>query len=144
MNCTQRLNFIHLLAGELKEYDREAASRAYARLCGQADTELARGRLESLRRDFRIYYITSEYQGVGSHVVEINEILNNCKNNNIMMQRLSRGRLTWSTAPVLWNTLPSHLRHAAQNSTSLPTSDSCILCLSKKLLSHIFRISFPP
>ena len=52
-------------------------------------------------------------------------------------------------APVLWNSLPSHLRHTAHHSTSSPTSDSGIPELStsvflKKLKSHLFRISFPP
>jgi hypothetical protein len=52
-------------------------------------------------------------------------------------------------APVLWNSLPSHLRHAAQHSTSSPTPGSCIPELStsvflQKLKSHLFRISFPP
>jgi hypothetical protein len=50
---------------------------------------------------------------------------------------------------VLWNSLPSHLRHFAHHSTSsLPISGSCISDLStslflKKLKSHLFRISFP-
>ena len=52
-------------------------------------------------------------------------------------------------APVLWNSLPSYLRHAAHHSTSSPTPGSCIPELStsvflKKLKSHLFRISFPP
>ena len=44
-------------------------------------------------------------------------------------------RYFYQSAPVLWNSLPSHLRHAAQHSTSSPTSDSCIpnLGLSKKI-----------
>jgi hypothetical protein len=51
-------------------------------------------------------------------------------------------RSFYQSAPVLWNCLPSHLRHAAQNSTSSPTSDSCIpnLCLCQQIaispLSH--------
>ena len=58
-------------------------------------------------------------------------------------------RSFYHSAPVLWNSLPSHLRYAAQHSTSLPTSGSCIPDLSihlllKKLKSHLFRISFPP
>ena len=54
------------------------------------------------------------------------------------------------SAPVLWNTLPAHLRHSAHHSNaSLPTSESCFSNLStsvflKKLKSHLFRISFPP
>ena len=49
-------------------------------------------------------------------------------------------------APVLWNSLPPHLRHSAFNS---PTSDSRLSDYStslflKKLKSHLFRISYPP
>ena len=53
-------------------------------------------------------------------------------------------------APVLWNSLPSHLRHSAHHSTSpVPIAGSCISDLSTslfltKLKSHLFRISFPP
>jgi hypothetical protein len=53
-------------------------------------------------------------------------------------------------APVLWNSLPSYLRHTAHHSKSAsPTADSCNPDLStslflKKLKSHLFHISFPP
>ena len=52
-------------------------------------------------------------------------------------------------APVLWNSLPSHLPHTAHHSTSSPTSDSGKPELStsvflNKFKSHLFRISFPP
>ena len=58
-------------------------------------------------------------------------------------------RIFYHFAPVLWNSLPSHLRYTAHHFTSSPTSDSGIpeLCTSvflKKLKSHLFRISFPP
>jgi hypothetical protein len=51
---------------------------------------------------------------------------------------------------VLWNSLPSHLRHSAHHSTfPVPIAGSCISDLSTslfltKLKSHLFRISFPP
>ena len=59
-------------------------------------------------------------------------------------------RSFFHSALVLWNSLPSHLRHSAHHSTSSsPTSGSCISDLStsvflKKLKSHLFRISFSP
>ena len=60
-------------------------------------------------------------------------------------------RSFFHSAPVLWNSLPSHLRHSAHYSTSSsPTSGSFISYLlnayfqQQKLKSHLFRISFPP
>jgi hypothetical protein len=55
-------------------------------------------------------------------------------------------RSFYHSTPVLWNSLPSHLRHAAQHSNSSPTSGSCISDLSpsvflKKLKSHFFALS---
>jgi hypothetical protein len=59
-------------------------------------------------------------------------------------------RSFFHSAPVLWNSLPSCLRHSPHHSNSfLPTSESPISDLStslflKQLKSHLFRISFPP
>jgi hypothetical protein len=52
-------------------------------------------------------------------------------------------------SPVLWNSLPSSLRHAAHLSTSSPTPGCCIPDLTtsvflNKLKSYLLRISFPP
>jgi hypothetical protein len=59
-------------------------------------------------------------------------------------------RSFYHQAPVLWNDLPSYLRHTAHHSKSASsTADSCNPDLSpslflKKLKSHLFHISFPP
>jgi hypothetical protein len=53
------------------------------------------------------------------------------------------------SAPVLWNNLPSDLRHIAHASTSSPTLHSPLSEIStslflKRLKTHLFHISFPP
>jgi hypothetical protein len=48
-------------------------------------------------------------------------------------------------APVLWNSLPSHLRHTAHHSTSdsgIPELSTSVFL--NKLKSHLIQISFPP
>ena len=63
-------------------------------------------------------------------------------------QKMSN-RSFFHSAPVLCNSLPSHLRHSAHHSTSSSptygfyTSDLSTSVFLKKLKFHLFRISFP-
>jgi len=50
-------------------------------------------------------------------------------------------------APVLWNSLPPHLRHCglhSPTSSGSSVSDLSTPLFLKKLKSHLFRVSFPP
>jgi len=55
----------------------------------------------------------------------------------------------YHSAPVLWNNLPSDIRHIAHHVTSSPTLNSPVSDLSTspfltKLKTHFFHCSFPP
>jgi len=61
---------------------------------------------------------------------------------------ISRHFLTYHSAPLLWNNLPSHLRQVVHHVTppilSSPVSDLSNSLFLEKLNTHLFHSSFPP